>query len=144
MLSTLPVRAAVISAVSPSGSALFGFGAGLEQRRHDGRVAVLGRQRESASSRSGSTALTLAPARSSICTVGTSLARTAQCSAVMPSASAALTSACWAMSAFTAAALPCFTASTSRTPLPPAAPRLATADSQQAARHSVRFSCASM
>ena len=44
--STTPVRAAVINAVSPIGATAFDVGARIEQRRDDGRAAVLGREIE--------------------------------------------------------------------------------------------------
>ncbi len=142
MLSTLPVRAAVIRAVSPSGIALFGFAPALRS------AATTVGSPFCAARRSG---------RQPVAADGVHLGARAQqhlngrhvVGAHGPMQRrhavglAALTSAFWAMSAFTAAVLPCLTASRTRTPVPPAAPRLTTA-APVSRRHIVRFSSASV
>ena len=89
--SALPVRAAVISTVSPSGDAALASAPACEQQLDHRGVAVGGGQRERRDAVAVRGVRALAPALSSSRTVSTSSARTAQWSAVVPSTSAVLT-----------------------------------------------------
>ena len=85
MLSTLPVRAAVISAVWPSGSALFGLAPALSSAATSG-VAVL-RREEDRRHPVAAGGVDVGAGANQHLDGRASLARTAQCSAVIPSAS---------------------------------------------------------
>ena len=93
MASTLPVRDAVISTVSPSGVAPFASAPACSSASMIARVAVLGGQLERRRAVAVRPAL-VAPARSSACTSSRSPTSTAQCSGVVPSGSAWSHAAC--------------------------------------------------
>jgi hypothetical protein len=138
----LPVRAAVISAVSPSGSGVF---ASAPASSNSSIIAALPL---TAAEYSGVTpyrfaALTLAPARISSSAVVTSSRSVAQCSAVVPSASLTFTEPGCFKRTRTAVASPRLTASRSGD-LAPAAPSVlaGTATSSVTTDHlAIRFSC---
>src|SRR5438034_2135804 len=110
--SALPVRAAVISAVSPSGDIVLGSAPACSS------FSIIAALPFVQAASSGVTpyrfaTLTSAPARTKRSTASTLSRSAAMYSAVVPSAPAAFTSGCWRSRARTAAVSPRLTASTS-------------------------------
>ena len=91
--SAFPVRAAVISTVSPSGDAVFGSAPASSSVSITAWRGRWWRRATAASRRSGSPPSPRRRRAAAACAVSRSSARTAQWSAVVPSTSAALTSA---------------------------------------------------
>ncbi len=106
---TLPVRAAVISAVSPSGSAVLGSAPAASSFSMTAALPLT-HARYSGVTPYRVVALTLAPARSRTSTLSASLRSTATCSGVVPSVSALLISAAFLASDRTAVLSPFFSA----------------------------------